>query len=309
MLPSSICWYATKGGVGKSTHTAHHAALAAAGGESRVLTVDLDHQGSLGRLLGYAGRDDYDGGASLASALRGQGAPSVLHGVRPGLDSIGGGPELAGIADYLGQQLVARPGSGWRTFADALQPAAQDYDLILVDLPPTPSPLHTAALAAVHYLVLPTTTDSLGVDGVAFALSLFGEIRHLNPHLEVYRRYFDAYLVLGRDPSRSLDDPSLSAVTTAAFRQKVQRNLDGLRRNSIRLQGDVVLSLRSANVTGDRATLLLCIRDDVDQYDATGKQLTPPGPGKPEVLEAGLAGASGVWIVDSSRTTGEPCDV
>lgn len=109
----------------------------------------------------------------------------MLEGVRPGLDSIGGGPELAGIADYLGQQLVARPGSGWRTFADALQPAAQEYDLILVDLPPTPSPLHTAALAAVHYLVLPTTTDSLGVDGVAFALSLFGEIRHLNPHLEL----------------------------------------------------------------------------------------------------------------------------
>lgn len=127
--------------------------------------------------------------------------------------------------------------------------------------------------------------------------------------LEVYRRYFDAYLVLGRDPSRPLDDPSLSAVTTAAFREKVQRNLDGLRRNSIRLQGDVVLSLRSAKIAGDRATLVLCIRDDVDQYDATGKQLTPPGPGKPEVLEAVLAEASGVWIVDSSRTTGEPCDV
>lgn len=127
--------------------------------------------------------------------------------------------------------------------------------------------------------------------------------------LEVYRRYFDAYLVLGRDPSRPLDDPSLSAVTTAAFREKVRRNLDGLRRNSIRLQGDVVLSLRSAEIAGDRATLVLCIRDDVDQYDATGMQLTPPGPGKPEVLEAALAVASGAWIVDSSRTTGEPCDV
>lgn len=184
MLPASMCWYATKGGVGKSTHTAHHAALAAAS-DYRVLTVDLDHQGSLGRLLGYADRDDYDGGASLAGALRGQAGPCVLSSVRTGLDAIGGGPELAGIADYLGQQLVARPGSGWKTFEDALRPVAEGYDLILVDLPPTPSPLHTAALAAIHYLVLPTTTDSLGVDGVAFALSLFGEIRHLNPHLEL----------------------------------------------------------------------------------------------------------------------------
>jgi len=184
MLPASICWYATKGGVGKSTHTAHHAVLTATG-DNRVLTVDLDHQGSLGRLLGYAEHDDYDGGASLAGAIRRQGEPRIIKDVRPGLDAIGGGPELAGIADYLGQQLVARPGSGWKTFEEALELVVGDYDLILIDLPPTPSPLHTAALATVHYLVLPTTTDSLGIDGVAFALSLFGEIRHLNPHLEL----------------------------------------------------------------------------------------------------------------------------
>ncbi len=127
--------------------------------------------------------------------------------------------------------------------------------------------------------------------------------------LAAYRRYFDAYLVLGRDPARPLDDPSLAAATTEPFRQKVERNIDGLRRNSIRLQGDVVLRLRSSNVSGSAATLELCIRDDVDQIDATGKQLTPPGPGKPEILAAGLVESTGAWVVDSSRTTGQPCDV
>ncbi len=156
------------------------------------------------------------------------------------------------------------------------------------------APATATSLPPITIPVEPTTTSTTAVgDGL----------------LEVYRRYFDAYLALGRDPERPLDDPSLSAVTTEAFRQKVQRNLDGLRRNSIRLQGEVLLSLRSANVAGDRATLELCIRDDVDQIDATGKQLTPPGPGKPEVLEAGLTEVTGGWIVDSSRTTGEPCDV
>ena len=69
MLPASMCWYATKGGVGKSTHTAHHAVLAASG-DNRVLTVDLDHQGSLGRLLGY-------GHFTFESAAQAQGLRNI----------------------------------------------------------------------------------------------------------------------------------------------------------------------------------------------------------------------------------------
>ena len=82
-----------KGGVGKTTLTAGLAGQAASAG-LRVLVVDTDPQGNLGRDLGYGAQD----GGSLGLAIT-HGLPvEVIRGVRKGLDVIPGGPALWDVA-------------------------------------------------------------------------------------------------------------------------------------------------------------------------------------------------------------------
>ncbi len=59
----------------------------------------------------------------------------------------------------------------------------------------------------------------------------------------------------------------------------------------------------------DQLLLKVCSRDDVDQFDRTGKQLTPVGQGTPQVRNVGLVRQDSTWLVDGSVGTGEPCDV
>ena len=208
MIPQALTWYATKGGVGKSTHTANHAVMNAANGW-RVLVVDLDSQGNMARLLGYDARHGGgdDGGAELFAAFTGRRPPRVLTsaGGRPGLDVIPGGPAAGELSDLLGFQAV-RGTPVVRALEELLAPLAGDYDLILLDLPPTWSLLHVVALAAVHFVVIPAEPGDLQIDGVAHALNHIADVtaQH-NPDLDVlgvvvgkYRRQATRRMAEGR---------------------------------------------------------------------------------------------------------------
>jgi len=214
VIPQALTWYATKGGVGKSTHTANHAVMNAASGW-RVLVVDLDSQGNMARLLGYdvrhGGGDD--GGAELFAAFTERRPPRVLTGVagRVGLDVVPGGPAAGELGDMLGFQAV-RGANVVRALEEILAPLAVDYDLVLLDLPPTWSLLHVVALATVHYVVIPAEPGDLQIDGVAHALNHVAEVRaQHNPHLDVlgvvvgrYRRQATRRMAEGRSELEAL---------------------------------------------------------------------------------------------------------
>ena len=208
MIPQALTWYATKGGVGKSTHTANHAVMNAANGW-RVLVVDLDSQGNMARLLGYDARHggDDDGGAELFAAFTERRPPRVLGAVagRAGLDVVPGGPAAGELCDLLGFQAV-RGVPVVRSLEEILAPLSTDYDLVLVDLPPTWSLLHVVALATVHFVVIPAEPGDLQIDGVAHALNHVADVsaQH-NPDLDVlgvvvgkYRRQATRRMAEGR---------------------------------------------------------------------------------------------------------------
>lgn len=178
MIPQALTWYATKGGVGKSTHTANHAVMNAANGW-RVLVVDLDSQGNMARLLGYDARHGGgdDGGAELFAAFNGRRPPRVLRSVggRSGLDVVAGGPAAGELGDLIAFQAV-KGTNIVRSLEEILGPLAVDYDLVLLDLPPTWSLLHTVALATVHFVVIPAEPGDLQIDGVAHALNHVAEV-------------------------------------------------------------------------------------------------------------------------------------
>ena len=126
----------------------------------------------------------------------------------------------------------------------------------------------------------------------------------------VYRIFLDASLAIGRDFSRDPADGSLAPYTTPAYRQQIEANLQGLKRNGLRTSGQMVTRLLSSSVPKPNQLILeVCLRDDVDQFDRTGKQLTEPGIGIPQVEKVGLVKEGSIWLVDASIQTEAPCDV
>jgi chromosome partitioning protein len=178
----NVVWIGNqKGGVGKTTITANLAGLCAASGW-RVLCVDLDPQGNLARHLGVIDRTDH--GQNLFDAVTKGTGLEPLRDVRPGLDLIAGGERWSFAMDRL-VDLHARPGVGLH---NAVSQIAGDYDLVLIDTPPTAGQIHTVAGLLAHFLVVTTGFDDSSLDGLRgtfqTAVSLRNQVNG-NPDLHV----------------------------------------------------------------------------------------------------------------------------
>ncbi|MBV8992570.1 MAG: ParA family protein [Pseudonocardiales bacterium] len=187
MLPQALAVIQGKGGVGKTSCTAGLSGLFAAAGR-RVLTVDIDPQANLGRDLGYYDEVDArgDGGRALLGALHGY-PVEPIRDVRPNLDCISAGDATEELTHMLMSREMRRPGSAQTAIADALTPLARDYDLILIDCPPSSPLLQKATLSAVQYVLIPTRADDASIDGLLKVDSLFAEVRGagVNPSLHL----------------------------------------------------------------------------------------------------------------------------
>lgn len=184
MLSQAIAVINGKGGTGKTSLAANLAGLIAAA-EYRVLAVDMDPQGNLGRDLGYLAGGQSDRGRAMFGAVT-QGAPlQPLADVRSGLDVICGGEAL----DDLTGTLFARGIRGEESVSavkDQLLPLADNYDLIFLDCPPGNRHLQHMALATAKYVLIPTRADEASLDGLVKVADLFGTVRERdNPDLEL----------------------------------------------------------------------------------------------------------------------------
>lgn len=181
VLPGALAVINGKGGVGKTSITANVAGLAALAGHA-TLVVDMDPQGNLARDLGYSAKSD--DGRSLLAAMQHGTAPQLVHDVRPGLDVVAGGDALhdwAGIA--FGR--ASRDGNLLSALQLSLEALAGDYDLILFDCPPGELALQQQAAVASRFLVIPTTPDEGGLDGMVKVARLAERVEPMNPQLEL----------------------------------------------------------------------------------------------------------------------------
>jgi len=168
-----------KGGVGKTTSTVNTCAILARRG-FQVLLVDLDPQGNATSSIGI-NKQDIE--ASTIDTLL-DGRPlgeCVIRNVRPNLDILPATPELATAEVELVN--VAKREHALHT---ALRGGVPDYDVMLMDCPPSLGLLTVNALTASDAIVIPIQCEFLALEGVGQLLQTVDLVKkHLNRDLDV----------------------------------------------------------------------------------------------------------------------------
>lgn len=160
-----------KGGSGKTTTAAHLAQYFAMRGY-RTLAIDLDPQASLSSLLGYQPEFDLGENETLYGAIRYDDKQRPLRDIIrktyfPGLDLVPGNLELQEFEHDTPKVLAAGRRSADRMFfarvAQALASVDPDYDIVVLDCPPSLGFLTLSALCAARSILITVHPQMLDV--------------------------------------------------------------------------------------------------------------------------------------------------
>ncbi len=189
-----------KGGVGKTTTAVNLSAYLALVG--RVLLVDMDAQANATSSLGV---DPRQVSRSMYEVLIGQAVleEALLAAVRPSLDLAPANHALAGAQIEL-VGLSDRE----RRLRDALAPVRDQYDVVLIDCPPSLGILTLNALVAADTLLAPVQCEYLALEGLGQLVQTMILVRErLNPRLELL-----GMLMTMHDPRTNLSSQVISEV-------------------------------------------------------------------------------------------------
>jgi chromosome partitioning protein len=168
-----------KGGVGKTT-TAVNASVELARMGIRVLLVDLDPQGNTTSSLGI---DKTSLDQTIYEVILGEApaAKAILPGIRPNLDVLPTTADLAAAeVDLVG--IVHRE----RQLKRAIATVAANYDLVIMDCPPSLGLLTVNALTAATGVIIPIQSEFLALEGVSQLITTIDLVkRQLNPGLDL----------------------------------------------------------------------------------------------------------------------------
>ena len=196
-----FCVANQKGGVGKTTTTVNLAA-GLAKTEQRVLLVDLDPQGNATMGSGVDKRalnlSVYDVLLEAASISEARQRSEVGD-----YDVLGANRELAGAElELVG---LDRRDQRLRTALDAV---ANEYDMIVIDCPPSLSLLTLNGLCSAHGVIVPMQCEYFALEGLTDLVNTIRQVHaNLNPDLQIIgllRVMYDPRITLQQQVSEQL---------------------------------------------------------------------------------------------------------
>lgn len=202
VISRRIAFINEKGGSGKTTLTANIAAYLALRRGRRVLAIDMDPQGQLGKVLGVDVRNarrsviDLLLDMTLGSEAAGEAALDRTPGSRSSAAAASRLPLLPTRirnVDVVIANKALGLAPGWekeagsdptRRLANALDEANETarYDFVLIDAPPSFGPLTLNVLRAVEEIVVPVPLTYLGLDGCAELTRTISTVRSRYDH-------------------------------------------------------------------------------------------------------------------------------
>ena len=198
-----------KGGSAKTTSAAHLAHFLALKGY-RVLAVDLDPQASLSAMFGTQPEVDIGDNETIYAALRhGPDRRPMMDIVRktyfPGIDLVPGNIEVMEYEHETPQVLATKVASTKELFFERLRMAIaeveDDYDLVILDTPPSLGFLTLGAIYAATGLIVTVHPAMLDVMSMSqFLLMMEGLIATIHSGGGRLHQDFLYYLITRHDP-------------------------------------------------------------------------------------------------------------
>ena len=167
-----------KGGVGKTTSAVSLGAAVAESG-LRVVLIDADPQANATAALGAQRAES----GALYAALTDESAltPSIVETATPRLSLLPGSTALAGAE----VELVNLPAREFR-MRRALAPLREQYDMMIIDCPPSLGLLTVNVLAAADEVLIPVQCEYLALEGLGQLAHAVDLVRtNLNPALRI----------------------------------------------------------------------------------------------------------------------------
>ena len=201
-----------KGGVGKTTSAVNLAAALAAA-KRRVLLVDLDPQGNATTASGVDKREAKPNGCEVL--LDEAPVEQAIVSTAAQYDLLPGNSDLT-AAELKLMDALARE----HRLKEQLAKISANYDIVLIDCPPSLNLLTLNALTAADGVLIPVQCEYFALEGLSSLLDTVKAVRQrLNPKLEIeglLRTMYDVRNNLGNE---------VSAQLTQHFGDKVLRSI------------------------------------------------------------------------------------
>ena len=179
-MATVISFSSQKGGVGKTTSAIHLATAFALGGY-KTLLVDLDPQGSVQSALGIREHPV-------------QGARELFCDPNFEFDAVRVGSEhknldyiLSNMSHLTEEQEVVRVASDYHFLRERVEEHLDArYDFVMIDVPPTTSPVSINAMIASDLVMVPLQCEALAIKSLKRFLLAFRDLQNnIDPNLRI----------------------------------------------------------------------------------------------------------------------------